>query len=343
MILLQSEVLELKANPGRPAQGYVIEAKLEAGMGPTANLLVHTGTLHVGDAIVCGPYWGKVKALINDRGIKVRTAGPSYAVKCLGLNSVPEPGAEFLVYPNEKAARATSEERMATKRIEDIGAPKRASLDDLLSAEAGQKTQELALIVKTDVQGSLEAIQQSLMGIKSDKVSLKFVLGGVGSITENDVLLATASNAIIVGFHVGKENGVNAAAKREGVEIRLYSIIYELLDEIRDAMTGLLEPLLKEKVIGRAEVRQVFELTKRGKVAGCMIKDGKATSKARARVLRAGDTLYEGSLSSLKRFQNDASEVREGQECGIRLDNFSDIEVGDMIELYEMEKIKQEL
>jgi len=343
MILLQSELLELKANPGRPAQGYVIEAKLEAGMGPTANLLIHTGTLHVGDAIVCGPSWGKVKALINDQGIKVRTAGPSYAVKCLGLNSVPEPGSEFLVYPNEKAARATSEERTAKKRLEDISAPKRASLDDLLNTEAGQKTQELALILKADVQGSLEAIQQSLMGIKSDKVSLKFVLGGVGSITENDVLLATASNAIIVGFHVGKENGVNAAAKREGVEIRLYSIIYELLDEIRDAMTGLLEPLLKEKVIGRVEVRQVFELSKRGKVAGCMVKDGKATSKARARLIRGGDTIYEGAISSLKRFQNDASEVREGQECGIRLDNFADIEVGDTIELYEMEKIKQEL
>jgi len=256
---------------------------------------------------------------------------------------VPEPGMEFTVYPNDKAAKATAEERMAKKRLEKIGTPKRASLEDLLSGASMEGTTELALILKADVQGSLEAIEQSLMNIKSDKVSLKIVLGGVGNVTENDVLLATASDAIIVGFHVGKENGVSSASKREGVEIRLYSVIYELLDDMRDAMTGLLEPVLKENVLGHAEIRQVFDLSKKGRVAGCMVTKGKITAKGRARVKREGDVIYEGSLSSLKRFQNDAAEVREGQECGIRLDNFSDFDAGDIIEVYEIEKIKQEL
>lgn len=343
MILLQAEMLELKANPRRRATGFVIEARLEAGMGPTANLLVQAGTLQVGDAIVCGPCWGRVKALINDVGVKVRTAGPSYAVKCLGLNAVPEPGTEFEVYPNDKAARKMATERMEKRRLDTISAPRRASLEDLLKPQSGQVVQELAVIVKADVQGSLEAIQQALRDIKSEKVSLKIALAGVGSINENDVLLASASNAIIIGFHVTKESGAGAAAKREGVEIRLYSVIYELLDDIRDAMAGLLEPMLKQNVIGHAEVRQVFELSKKGRVAGCMVTDGRVTSRSRARLLRGGEVIYEGALSSLKRFQNDASEVREGQECGIRLDNSPSIAVGDVIELYEVEKIEQSL
>ncbi|MFH0952758.1 MAG: translation initiation factor IF-2, partial [Verrucomicrobiota bacterium] len=342
MILLQAEMMELKANPKRRALGYVIEARLEAGMGPTANLLVTRGTLHVGDAIVCGPCWGKVKALINDQGIKVRTAGPSSAVKCLGLNSVPEPGEEFQCYPNDRVARQTAEERMAKKRMDELVVPKRASLEDLLRKTAEHRC-ELFLVLKTDVQGSLEAIQQSLLGIKSDKVSLKMVLTGVGNITENDVLLASASNAIILGFHVGKEDGVGDRAKQEGVEIRLYSVIYELLDNVRDAMTGLLEPVTKETVIGHAEVRQVFDISKKGKIAGCIVTDGRAASRSRVRVKRNQDVIYEGSINTLKRFQNDAAEVREGQECGIRLDNFADFVAGDVLELYEMEKIAQQL
>ena len=277
MILLQADMLELKSNPKRRAQGFVIEARLEAGMGPTANLLVTRGTLQVGDALVCGPYWGKIKALINDQGIKVRTAGPSSAVKCLGMTNVPEPGMEFKVYPDERVARSISEERMAKKRLDDISVPKRASLDDLLRKPTGPEKQYLSLVLKTDVQGSLEAIQQSLLGIKSDKVSLKIVLAGVGTITENDVLLASASNAIILGFHVSKEDGVSGMAKREGVEIRLYSVIYELLDNVRDAMIGLLVPISKELVIGHAEIRQVFEISKKGKIAGCMVVDGRVS------------------------------------------------------------------
>ncbi len=304
------------------------------------------GTLSVGslpDALICGPHWGKVKALINDHGVKVRTALPSWAVKCLGLTSVPEPGMEFKVVASEKLARSMSEERMAKKRLEEISVPKRASLEDLMSRPVEAEKRVLCIVLKTDVQGSLEAIQQSLLGIKSDKVAISVVLAGVGNITENDVLLASASNAIIIGFHVGKEPSSAGMAKREGVEIRLYSVIYELLDDVRAAMAGLLEPVVKETVIGHAEVRQVFEISKKGKVAGCMMRDGRATSRCRARVQRDGEVLAEGSISSLKRFQNDAAEVREGQECGIRLDVFSDFVEGDVIEFYEMEKISQQL
>lgn len=342
-IVLESEVLELKANPKQKAQGYVIEAKMEPGMGPTASLLIKKGTLHIGDPVVCGMCWGKVKALINDRGEKVKEAGPSAAVRCLGLNNIPEAGAEFQVFANEKLARATAEERAEAQRIAGLSVPRRLSLDDLLNATDLKQALELPVILKVDVKGSLEAIEQSLKDIKSDKVKLRVILSGVGNITENDVLLASASNAVIIGFHVALENGVAGAAKRAGVEIRLYSIIYELLDQVRDAMTGLLKPQITEKTIGRLEILQVFEIGKKGNVAGCVVKQGKITSRAKARVIRDNATIFEGSISSLKRFQNDASEVREGQECGIRLDNFADFAVGDQIECYDIEKTAQQL
>jgi translation initiation factor IF-2 len=346
-IAVQSEVLELKANPNRRAQGYVIEAQLQTGMGATATVLVRKGTLRVGDAVVCGPYWGRVKALINSRGEKVKEAGPSDPVIVLGLPEVPEAGVEFVVYPNDRMAKEEAEQRMAKKRAEALSTsgPKRASLEDLLkqAPEPGREKKELALIIKTDVQGSLEAIQHALAGLKSDKVSLNIVLAAIGNITTNDVLLASASNAIIVGFHVAKENEVGGMAKREGVEIRLYSIIYELIDEMRDAMQGLLEPLVRENVHGHAEVKQIFDLSKKGRVAGCLVSDGKVSNKSRARIKRRGDVVYMGHVSTLRRFQNEASEVREGQECGIRLDNFGDYQVGDIIEFYEVEKIAQQL
>jgi translation initiation factor IF-2 len=345
MILLQADMLELKSNPTRRAQGYVIEARLEPGMGPTANIIVKRGTLAVGDAITCGPYWGRVKALISDKGIKVRTAGPSLAVKVLGLNAVPEPGMEFQVQANDRVARDMSELALAEKRKLEISIqPKRLTLDDLMKP-AGQvkEMHKLRLILKADVQGSLEAIQNSLSGVKSDKVVLDILLASVGNISSNDVLLARASEAIIIGFHVGKDDGVNATAKREGVEIRLYSIIYELLDDVRNAMIGLLDPIVKQTVVGHAEVLQVFEITRKGTIAGCRCTDGRLTSRARARVKRKGDVLFEGALISLKRFQSDAAEVREGQECGLRLDNFSGFQPGDVIECFEVEKIAQQL
>ena len=343
MILLQADMLELKANPRQSARGFVIEARLEPGMGPTATFLVSDGTLKVGDAVVCGSTWGRVKALMNDKGHKVRTAGPAAPVKVMGLTSVPDAGSEFIACASDREARSIAESRQEQNRMENLTAPQRASLDNLFSQISENAQQTLNLVLKADVKGSVEAIEQMLQGIKSDKVSLNLVLTGVGNITENDILLATASNAIVVGFHVSAEGGAKAAAKRSGVEIRLYSVIYELFDQIKEAMTGMLEPEFKQRVIGRAEVRQVFSLSKRGKVAGCMVTDGRATSRAKVRVLRKNDVVFEGSLASLKRFQNDAAEVREGQDCGIRLDNFSDYQEGDTLEFYEIDKIAQAL
>ncbi len=345
MILLQAEVMELQAIDKGPAHGYVVEARLEPGMGPTANVLVKQGVLKVGDAMVCGPYWGKVKALISDQGIKVRTAGPSMAVKCLGLNSVPDAGAEFVTVANDRAARTIASERVEVQRKDKLNstAKRPTTLDDLLRQTDATEKKELNVLVKADVQGSLEAILHSLTEIKSDKVELKFILTGVGNITENDVILASASNAIVLGFNVASEGGANRAAKRESVEIRLYSIIYEMVDDIRQAMTGLLKPMAKETIIGYAEVRQTFDIGKTGRIAGCMMTSGRVTSKSRARLKREGDVVYEGTISSLKRFQNDASEVREGQECGIRLDKHADYEAGDVIEFFEVHQIAQEL
>jgi len=344
-IAVQAEVLELKANPRRKAQGYVVEAQREPGMGPTATLLVRDGTLNVGDALICGPYWGRVKALLTADGTRVKSAGPSEAVKCLGLSDVPEAGAEFAVVENEKLARGTSEELLAALREQSLSdtTPKRMSLDDLVQSGTSPDKKQLNIVLKVDTQGSLEALEQAIRNIKSDKVVQDIVLSGVGNITVNDVLLASASKALILGFHVSKDGEASAAAKREGVEIRLYSIIYEMLDELREAMQGLLDPIIRETVIGHVQVKQMFDLGKKGQVAGCIVTDGKVTSRARARVKRKSDVLYEGSLTSLRRFQNEASVVHEGQECGIRLDRFGSFEPGDIIELYEVEKIAPQL
>ncbi len=347
MILLQADVLELKANPRRKAQGYVIESRLEAGMGPTANVLITNGTLQLNDALVTGSSWGRVKAMINDQGNKVRTAGPSAAVKILGLTSVPSPGSEFHVYKNDREARQVAEERTAAERLQSLAGPAAPqvplTLDELLQEKAGSDKRTLNLILKTDVLGSLEAIRNSLESIKSEKVELAIIGTGAGNITVNDVLLASASKAIILGFHVGKDSGSGAEAKRKGVEIRLYSIIYEMLDDVKNLMTGLLDPILKEHVNGHASVRQIFDMGKRGKVAGCMCMKGKVTLKGRARVKRKDEVLYEGKIQTLRRFQNEASEVREGQECGIVLDRFTNFVEGDIIESYEIEKVAQEL
>jgi translation initiation factor IF-2 len=347
MILLQAEVLELRANPRRRATGYVIESRLEAGMGPTANILITNGTLQLNDAIVSGSSWGRVKAMINDQGIKVRTAGPSAAVKILGLTSVPAPGSEFHVYKNDREARQVAEERAAEKRLVDLAGSSEArppmTLEELLQEKTGSDKRTLNVIVKTDVLGSLEAIRGSLEGINSDKVDLDIIGTGVGNVSVNDVLLASASKAVILGFHVGKDTGSGAEAKRKGVEIRLYSIIYEMLDDVKNLMTGLLDPIVKEHINGHAVIRQIFDMGKRGKVAGCMCQKGKVTLKGRARVRRKDEIVYEGKIQTLRRFQNEANEVREGQECGIVLDRFTDIAEGDLIESYEIEKVAQAL
>lgn len=316
-------------------------------MGPTASVLVKSGTLSIGDSVICGKYWGRIKALINDQGVKVRSAGPSMAVKILGLTNVPGAGDEFEVLANDREAKRLSEAIQEEERalaLQGGVAPKKMSLDDLFGSEGVQEEKkELRLIVKADVQGSIEAIEHSLSGIKSDKVELKILANEVGNVTVNDVMLASASDAIILGFHAGKENGTNAAAKREGVEIRLYSIIYELIENVENAMKGLLEPELREQVIGSAEILEVFEFSKKSKIAGCMIQTGRVTAKSSIRILRKKELIYEGVIGSLKRFQNDAAEVRQGQECGIRPDHFVGFEVGDVIEAYLVEKISQNL
>jgi len=346
-ILLEAEMMELKSNPKRPATGFVVEAQMEPGMGPTASVLVKSGTLSVGDSVICGKYWGRIKALINDQGAKVRSAGPSMAVKILGLTNVPGAGDEFEVLANDREAKRLSEAIQEEERalaLQGGAAPKKMSLDDLFGSEGvQQEKKELRLIIKADVQGSIEAIQHSLSGIKSEKVELKILANEVGNVTVNDVMLASASDAIILGFHAGKENGTNAAAKREGVEIRLYSIIYELIENVENAMKGLLEPELREQVIGSAEILEVFEFSKKSKIAGCMIQSGRVTAKSSIRILRKKELIYEGVIGSLKRFQNDAAEVRQGQECGIRPDHFVGFEVGDVIEAYLVEKISQNL
>ncbi|HMP73053.1 MAG TPA: translation initiation factor IF-2 [Kiritimatiellia bacterium] len=345
MISLEADMLDLKANPAREAIGYVIEAQLEAGMGPTASVLVRNGTLKVGDAILCGPHWGKIKALLDNSGKKLKEAGPSRAVKVMGLSGVPEAGAEFVVVESDRVAKQLHEERQAALREETLttAAPKKLSLEELLQQSGVAEKKHLNLVIKSDVQGSLEAVHYMIGGIKSDKVTAKIILAGIGNISVNDVLLAKASKALIVGFNVGKDNGVNASAKREGVEIKLYSIIYELIDELKALMAGLLDPLIRENVHGAAKVKQVFDLGKKGKVAGCVVTSGKVTSKSRVRVRRKGEVMFEGSIAALKRYQNDANEVRDGQECGIRVDHFTDFLEGDVLEMYDVEKIVQQL
>jgi translation initiation factor IF-2 len=340
MMLLQAEVMELKASPKVAARGTVIEAQLEAGRGPTATVIVQMGTLRVGDAFICGDYNGKVKSLIDDTGKPVKQAGPSVPVKVLGFTGLPNAGDELLVMRSEREAKQLSEERLEAKRAGKLAVPQRATLETLLEAADGRKT--LRIVLKTDVQGSLEALTGALNQIESKKVDLEIIHAGVGPISENDILLASASNAVVVGFNVKVENLAVGAAKREGVQIKLYSIIYELLDQIKEAMAGLLEPEHRESVIGHAEVKQVFQLSK-GIVAGCLVTDGRIARTARARVLRRRQPVYDGGLATLRRFQDDVKEVRSGLECRIKLGDYSEYQVGDIIECYVLEQIAQKL
>jgi translation initiation factor IF-2 len=343
MILLQSEVLELKANPRRLARGFVIEARLEQGMGPIANLLVQSGTLQIGDTVLCGPHFGRVRALINDHGHKIKSAGPATPVQCLGLSGVPEAGGAFRVCSNDRAARSLAEADRQQQKRNQLGAPRKASLDALFSRLEESEKVELKVVLKADTQGSIEAIRHALEEIESEKVSLNIILSGTGNITENDVMLARASEAVVLGFHIGKEPGVDAVATHEGVEIRLHTIIYELIDEVRDAMRGLLAPLIKEQVLGHAEIKQVFTIGKRDRVAGCLVTNGIAAARARVRVRRGQEVLFEGRMQSLKHFQDNVAEARESQECGIRIDGYSDFDVGDIIEFYESKEVEQTL
>jgi translation initiation factor IF-2 len=340
MMALQAEVMELKASPTATARGTVIEAQVEAGRGPTATVIVQMGTLEIGDPFICGDYAGKVKSLIDDRGQPVREAGPATPVKVLGFTGLPNAGDEFLVMDSERSAKALSEERLEAKRTNKLIAPPRATLESLLEGPTGKKV--LRIVLKCDAQGSLEAIGGALGQIESKKIDLEIIHAAVGPISESDILLASASEAVVVGFNVKVESMAVPAAKHEGVQVKLYSIIYELLDQIKEAMAGLLEPEHRETIIGHAEVKQIFQLS-RGIVAGCLVTDGRISRAARARVVRKRQPVYDGGISTLRRFQDDVKEVRSGLECGIKLGDFSEYQVGDIIECYQLEAIPQKL
>ena len=338
MILLQAEVLELKADPTIRPKGVVVEARLDKGRGPVATLIVQEGTLRVGDFIVCGFAYGKIRAMTDATGKVMKEALPSQPVEIQGLSSVPDAGDEFVGVLGEKEARQIIDVREVKERKKSSGDLSTTSLEDLQRELAAGETKELVLVIKADVHGSAEAVADSLLKLQTDIVKVKVLHKGVGGITENDVMLASASNAIVLGFNVKPDSKAKAAAERERVEIRSYRIIYEMIDDIRKAMEGLLAPEESEKSLGTIEVREVFKITKVGQIAGCYVTSGKITRNALVRLLRDQVVVYEGKISSLKRFKDDAREVTEGYECGIGIENFNDIKVGDIIEAYVIEK-----
>ena len=337
---VQAEVMDLKSSPTATPRGTVIEAQVEPGRGPTATVIVQMGTLKVGDPFICGDYGGKVKSLMDDSGKPIKEAGPSTPVKVLGFTGLPQAGDEFLVMESERSAKTLSEERLVAKRTDKLSVPQRATLESLLEAADGKKY--LRIVLKCDAQGSLEALTGALNQIESKKIDLEIIHSGVGPISESDILLASASNAVVVGFNIKVESMAVTAAKREGVQVKLYSIIYELIDQMKEAMAGMLDPEHRETVIGHAEVKQVFKLS-RGIVAGCLVTDGRIARTARARILRRRQPVYDGGLSTLRRFQDDVKEVRVGLECGIKLGDFSEYQVGDIIQCYQLEQIAQKL
>lgn len=344
-ILLEAEMLELNADPDAPFEGLVIEAQMEAGMGPTANILVRNGVLRQGDWFSCGSTYGKTRALLDTHGKRLAKATASTPVKIMGFNGVPEAGDRVVWQPDEKSAKAAAEEELQRKRLEAISAPRATSIEELIKQmnEGASSVVELNIVLKTDVRGSLEAISDAVSAIKSNKIAVKIVHGGVGEVTDSDVVLAAASKAIIVGFHVRVMPSVNRTAKQKGVEIRLYSIIYDLLDDIEDVMRGRLTPEIRETLVGEAEIAQVFNITKAGKICGCRVTSGTIKLNQKAKVFRQKDMIYSGLVASLKHFKEDVKEMRAGQECGIRLDNFEDFEVGDRIQVFAVEKIAPEL
>jgi len=335
LILLQAEVLELKANPDKPARGHIVEAKLDKGRGSLGTLLISEGTLTQGDAFVCGLQWGKVRAMFNDQGKKIKKAGPAMPVEVQGFDGLPEAGDEFVCVGDEKVARRIADERQMKQRERELAKESKVTLESFLKSKPDQEVKTLNLVVKTDVQGSLEAIADALNKAGTDKVKINLIHTGAGAITESDILLASASEAIIIGFNVRPTAKVKDVADQQKVEIRFYDIIYKLVSEIRDAMAGMLAPVISENYLGQAEVRDLFHISRVGTIAGCGVIDGKIKRDAKIRLLRGGVVVHTGQLSSLKRFKDDAKEVSKGYECGITLENFNDVKVGDVIEAFE--------
>lgn len=342
MILLTSEVLELKANPNRAARGLVIEAQLDKGKGSVATVLVQKGTLHVGDAIAAGSAHGRVRAMMDDKGRRVKEAGPSQPVEILGLNDVPNAGEVFVGCDSEKEARNFAETFIAQNKVKLLEETKsRMSLDDLFNQIQEGNLKELNIVVKADVQGSVEAIKQSLLKLSNDEVVIKIIHGGVGAINESDVILASASNAIIIGFNVRPDSTAKEIAEREGVDLRLYRVIYNAIEDVEAAMKGMLDPVFEEKVLGHAEVRQTFKASGVGTIAGAYVQDGIFERNCKVRLVRDGIVMFDGPLASLKRFKDDVKEVRAGYECGFVFENYNDIKEGDHVEAYKMVEIER--
>jgi len=342
-ILLQAEILDLRANPDRLAEGTVIEAKLERGRGPVATVLIKRGTLHVGDIFVAGSEWGRVRALVDDRGTSIKEAGPSTPVEVLGLNGTPLAGDDFVVAENESRARDIADYRQRRRRDQQAVAGARGTLEQMFAQVAAGAAKEFAVVVKSDVQGSLEAITGSLEKLSTNEVATRILHAAVGGINESDVILAKASNAVIIGFNVRANPQARDLARRDGVEIRYYSIIYDVIDDMKAALSGLLSPTKRERLLGNAAIREVFSITKVGKVAGCMVTDGLVRRGARVRLLRDNVVIHEGGLKTLKRFKDEVREVREGFECGMAFENYQDIQVGDVIECFELEEVARAL
>jgi translation initiation factor IF-2 len=343
MICLVADLGELKANPERPASGAVVEAKIDRGRGSVATVLVQNGTLHVGDNFIMGNTFGKVRAMFDDRGNLVEEAPPSTPVEVLGLEGLPQAGDQLLVVAEREKARQVSEYREQKAREAALAKTSKLSLEGFAEQMKNAGVKELPIILKADVQGSAEVLADTLTKLSTDKVKIKILHTGVGAITENDVLLASASNAVIIGFNVRPERKAQELAEMEKVDIRLHSIIYELQDEIKKAMAGLLEPIIRETYLGRADVRETFRVPKVGTVAGCMVQDGTIKRDAEVRLIRDGVQVYKGKIFSLKRFKDDVSEVRNGMECGIAISNFNDVKRGDVIEAFVTEKIAAEI
>lgn len=342
MILLTAEMLELKGNPVRHGKGTVIEARLDKGKGPVASLLVQNGTLKVGESIIVGNTYGRIRAMLDDKGNKIKSAGPSIPVEVSGLSDVPSAGDRFYVVKNEKSAREMAETRQQKLREQQLKSSKNVSLEDLYSQIKEGKVKELNIIVKADVQGSAEAMKQSLEKLSTDEVKVRVIHAGVGAITETDITLATASKAIIIGFNVRPETNAIALADKEGIDIKNYRVIYNAIDDVKAAMIGMLEPDLKEVILGRAEIRKTYKISNVGTIAGCYVVSGKLTRSSSIRVIRNGIVVFESTLASLKRFKDDIKEVQTNFECGLSVDKFNDLKEGDIIEAYTMEKVKKQ-
>ena len=339
MLALQAEVLELKANPKKAAKGHVVEARLDRGRGAIATVLVKEGTLRVGDLVVAGETYGKLRAMLGDKGQNITEAPPSTPVELLGLDGVPDAGENFNVVADEKSAKALVEHRREQRKRKEAGSATRVSLENILDKIKEGEVKEVRIVLKADVQGSVEAISNALRNLSTPTVGVNVISAGVGGITESDVTLAKASSAIVVGFNVRPAGKSRALADQEGVDIKLYQIIYDAIDDVKKAMLGMLSPVTKEKILGRAEVRQVFHITKAGTVAGCTVVEGKVTRRSHVRLIRDSVVVHTGRLSSLRRFKEDASEVTHGYECGIGIENYGDVKEGDIIEAFEVESI----